>query len=145
MATYERNPGLEELAVLVGEWEIHSPQFPDGVGTASFEWLEGGAFLSEQQGAPDSRATWIFGSNDPAESQTVLYYDSRGITRVYRSTLREGTWRVWREDPHFSQRFTARIGEDGDRIDGAWESAAGGADWEHDFDMTYRRVRGRPA
>lgn len=144
MGAYTRNPGLEELAILVGEWEFRSPQFPAGSGHAVFEWLEDGAFLREHQGvggsAPD--ATWIFGSDGPAESQTVLYYDSRGITRVYHSTLREGTWKIWRDAPDFSQRFTGRVAEGGKTIEGAWESSTDGVTWKHDFDLAYTRVPG---
>ena len=145
MSTHDRNPGLAELAVLTGEWEMHTPQYPDSVGRAVFDWLEGGAFLREQQGVPGSSATWIFGSDDPSGDQTVLYYDSRGATRVYASSLRDGTWRVWRDAPGFFQRFTGRVVEDGNRIDGAWESAKDGVTWEHDFDLTYTRVGGRTA
>lgn len=145
MATYERNPALEELAVLEGEWEMRSREFPDAQGTAGFEWLEGGAFLVEHQGVPGSGATWIFGSDDPSKGQTVLYYDTRSATRVYHSTLHDGTWTVWRDAPGFSQRFTGHIDEGGNVIEGAWESAGDGVSWKHDFDLTYRRVRGRPA
>lgn len=144
MAT-QRNSALEELAVLVGEWEFRSPQFPDGRGTVTFEWLEEGAFLVEHQGMPGQGATWIFGSDGPSESQTVLYYDSRSVTRVYHSTLRDGTWRVWRDAPGFWQRFTGHLAEGGDVIEGAWESATDGVSWEHDFDLTFRRVGARPA
>ncbi|MBO0703319.1 MAG: hypothetical protein J2P38_10330 [Candidatus Dormibacteraeota bacterium] len=143
--TYTRNPALEELTVLAGEWELESPQYPDAKGRADFEWLEDGAFLVEHQGHTGQVATWIYGSDGPAEGQTVLYYDSRGITRVYRSTLRDRTWRVWRDAPDFSQRFTGRVAEDGNTIEGAWESATDGVHWEHDFDLTFTRVHERPA
>src|SRR5947209_7682696 len=55
------NPVLQGLDVFVGEWktEISSPAYPSATvhGHASFEWLEGGAFLLmhsdvEQVGPP---------------------------------------------------------------------------------------------
>jgi hypothetical protein len=109
-----------------------------------FEWLDGGAFLVQRSSAPDPApdATLIFGIDDPADSQTVLYYDRRGVSRVYRGSLSEGTWRLWRDAPGFSQRFTGQVAEDGGGISGAWESSSDGVTWEHDFDLTYTRVRG---
>jgi hypothetical protein len=43
------NPALKDLEFLVGEWELQGahPHLPNPVrGRASFEWLEGGAFLA---------------------------------------------------------------------------------------------------
>jgi hypothetical protein len=144
MTEYRPNRGLEALSVLVGEWEFGSPQFPGGRGRAVFEWLDGGAFLIQRSSAPDPipDATLIFGIDEPEESHTVLYYDQRGVSRVYRGTLSEGTWRLWRDAPGFYQRFIGRVAEDGGGISGAWESSSDGASWEHDFDLTYTKVRG---
>ena len=54
MAENKRNPALERLGVLIGEWnlEIISTSFntdPSAVerGRTSFDWLEGGAFLTQ--------------------------------------------------------------------------------------------------
>lgn len=145
MAEYRLNGALEELKVLVGEWEFGSPQFPGGRGRAAFEWLDGGAFLVQRSQAPDPApdSTWIFGSNDPAEDHTVLYYDQRGVSRVYRASLRDATWRVWRDAPGFSQRFSGRVSDDGGTINGAWESSTDGVSWTHDFDLTYTKVGGQ--
>ena len=40
----------------------------------------------------------------------------------------------------FAQRFTATISDDGNRIEGRWEAAKDGGDWETDFDLVYTRV-----
>jgi hypothetical protein len=41
-----RNPGLEALGALVGEWVLGDPSAP--VGTTFFSWLEGGFFLVQR-------------------------------------------------------------------------------------------------
>ena len=58
----------------------------------------------------------------------------------------DGVWTLGREFPDFtpldfSQRFTGRFSGDGQRIDGRWETSRDGSDWEHDFDLTYTKVR----
>jgi len=65
--------------------------------------------------------------------------------RLYAMSLVDGVWTLTRESPDFSpldfrQRFTGTFSEDGNTIGGAWESAHGDADWEHDFALTYRRA-----
>jgi hypothetical protein len=60
-------------------------------------------------------------------------------------TLADGVWTLTRESPDFSpldfrQRFTGVLGADGNTVLGAWEKRFEGADWEHDFTLTYRRV-----
>jgi hypothetical protein len=40
----------------------------------------------------------------------------------------------------FRQRFTGTFSEDLNTISGAWEKAANGGGWEHDFTLTYRRA-----
>jgi hypothetical protein len=50
-----------------------------------------------------------------------------------------------RESPDFSpldfrQRFTGTFSQDENTISGAWDKRLDGTGWEHDFDLTYRRV-----
>jgi hypothetical protein len=40
----------------------------------------------------------------------------------------------------FWQRFTGEFSADGGTISGRWETSQGGSTWEHDFDLTYRKV-----
>jgi hypothetical protein len=133
---------LETLRALVGVWEMQVPQFPGSRGRSTFEWLEGGAYLLQRSSAPDPApdGTWIIGADDAEDSCTALYHDERGVSRVYRTTLADGVWRVWREAPGFSQRFTGTLGEDGRTIRGAWELCKDGSTWQHDFDLIYTRV-----
>jgi hypothetical protein len=133
---------IESLMPLVGEWTMEAPQFPGGGGRSVFAWLEGGAYLQQGSSAPDPApdSTWIIGCDDADDSCTALYHDQRGVSRVYRMTLRDGVWLVWRHAPGFSQRFTGTLSEDGRTIRGAWERSADGSTWEHDFDLIYTRV-----
>jgi hypothetical protein len=129
---------VRQLESLVGEWSIAG-----GVGAASFEWLEGGRFLiqrwrSEPPEFPDGIA--IFGEDAESGSLVQHYFDSRGVARRYGTSLEDGVWKLWRDDPDFAQRFSGTLSADGSEISGAWEIAKDRVTWEHDFDITFRRV-----
>jgi hypothetical protein len=145
------NPALERLGVFVGEWdiEITSMSFnpdPSAVerGRASFDWLEGGAFLiqhSEIAATDWPRSIIIIGPDDAAETYNILYFDSRGVSRIYHMTLSGGIWTMWREFPGFSQRFHGTFSDDNNTITAYWEKSSDGSNWERDFNLTYTRVR----
>ncbi len=44
------------------------------------------------------------------------------------------------EGEPFSQRFAARISDDGNTITGRWEIAEDFTHYRTDFDLTYRRI-----
>jgi hypothetical protein len=147
MAQPGRDPALERLDALVGEWSLAAgppdgPPWP-GAARAGFEWLDGRTFLIqrwtiEMPEAPDGIA--IIGSGDEPDSFRQYYFDSRGVRRIYEMTLRDGVWKLWREAPNpFPQRFTGTFSPDGNTITGRWEKRED-SDWETDFDLTYRRV-----
>ena len=112
-----------------------------------FEWALDGQFLLQRTEvpvpeAPDSLA--IVSVDLETGAYTQHYYDSRGVVRLYAMTFANGAWTLTRESADFSpldfqQRFTATFGPYGNTISGAWEKRAGGAGWEHDFGLTYRR------
>ena len=158
----DRDPALEPLEALVGEWKMEAgpPDGPPWPGEArlSVEWLEGGRFLVqrweiEMPEAPDGIA--IIGLRDaPASAEAVAeglaesgapfrqhYFDARGVHRIYEMSLGGSEWKLWRDsvDP-FAQRFTATFSDDGNTITGRWELAEDGSSWRTDFDLTYRRV-----
>jgi hypothetical protein len=110
-------------------------------GPVSFEWIEQGAALVIRMGdAATPAATWIIGRDDAEPGYHVLYADDRGVSRVYRMSFGDGRWRMWRDTPEFSQRFEADITPDREEINGSWQkSVDGGATWEHDFRVRYRR------
>jgi hypothetical protein len=145
------NPALDQLAPLIGQWniEITSLSFqedPSAVvrGQSSFAWLEGGAFLlqhSEISASEFPRSTAVIGADDEAGIYRMLYYDSRGVSRIYRMTFSGGIWTLWRDSPGFHQRFHGTLGEDGQVISAYWEKSGDGSNWEKDFDLTYTKVR----
>jgi hypothetical protein len=140
------NPALKSLSGLIGEWETAGahPLIPDTTlyGHASFEWLEGGAFLKmhseiDEPGIPSA----IFGSDDATETYFMRYFDERGVSRKYEMTLRDNSWKYWRNAPGFSQRFTGTFADEGNTIIGIWELSADGSIWKRDLELTFTRVK----
>ena len=143
---------LDALEPLVGDWSM-VPTFkgmpPAEAGArVSFGWLPGKRFLIERwevpvPEAPDGIA--IIGA-DPENQGAYLqhYFDSRGVARVYKMSLEDGVWKLWRDEPDFSpldfsQRYTGTFSDDGKTVVGAWEICSDGKTWEHDFDLTYTK------
>lgn len=145
------NPAIQELEILAGDWRMELsnasflPSSSDTMtGHVSFEWMEGGAFLimymgETPSGPPD--AVWVIGRDGSTPNYTVLYYDNRKVSRVYEMSYLDGTWKMWRNSPDFSQRFEGKVSEDGNTITAHWENSSNGSTWEHDFDVTYTKVR----
>ncbi len=142
------NPALEPLEVLAGEWNTVGthPHFPGAAlrGRVTFTWIEGGAFLMmhsdvEQPGPPSGIA--VFGRDDSAGTYSMLYFDERGVSRIYQMSLSGGVWKIWRNSPDFSQHFTGTFREDGNTIRGVWELSRNDSTWERDLQVTYTRVR----
>ena len=69
------------------------------------------------------------------------YFDSRGVFRVYEVAVDDETWRLWRDTPGFSQRFTGTFADDGDTIAGRWQLSRDDIHWDEDLEITYRRHR----
>ena len=143
-----RAPELEGFEALVGTWESVAthPSLP-GVevpGSTSFEWLEGGQYLigrsrNEHADFPDSLL--VIGAD--GDGLVMRYYDSRGVERVYGTSLHDGVWRLSRDDPDFAQRFVGTF-EDGDStIAGQWEASHDGRTWEPDLAITYHLATSR--
>jgi hypothetical protein len=88
--------------------------------------------------APDSICA--IGCDAANDTYYELYTDDRGVCRVYEMSIGDGEWKLWREGDPFAQRFTAKISDDGNRIEGRWEAAKDGSNWETDFDLVYTRV-----
>lgn len=142
------NPALKPLDILVGEWtaEICHPLDPSTIirGRAIFEWIEGGAFLLQHSEVPNTdfpRGTMTIGRDEADETYCMLYFDSRGVSRIYQMSFGDGVWTLWRDAPGFSQRFTGAVAADGATITGQWEKSSDGHTWEHDFDLSYRKVQ----
>jgi hypothetical protein len=141
------NRALEPLTPLVGQWETVGthPLVPGTTfhGHTSFAWFEGGAFLVmrsqiDEPGIPSGIA--VVGSDDASDTFFMLYFDERGVSRKYDVTLRDATWKWWRNAPGFSQRFTGRIVDGGRTILGQGELSRDGHTWEGDLQLTYTRI-----
>ncbi|HEX3788463.1 MAG TPA: hypothetical protein VHW44_11425 [Pseudonocardiaceae bacterium] len=152
--TENRPDALARLDVFIGDWSM-AARFPgdpgaDGgpVGRSRFEWALGGQFLLQHveipiPEAPDSLA--IVGTDPRTGDYAQHYYDSRGVARVYAMSFTNGLWTLTRESADFSpldfgQRFTGTFSADRNTITGAWEKCPDGAEWEHDFALTYHRT-----
>jgi hypothetical protein len=141
-----RSPDLEGFAALVGDWEVEAthPALPGTVvpGQASFEWLAGERFLIYRASAehPDfPEGISIIGVTD--DRLTMHYFDSRGVFRVYETSLEDGVWRIWRDAPGFSQRMEGPLSDDGNTLEARFEMSEDGSTWTEDLKATYRRVR----
>jgi hypothetical protein len=135
------NPLLENLDLLVDKWELELvfPANPSNKMRAqvSFDWLENRAFIIEHFAS----STWIIGPDDSAGTYCVLYHDERAVSRVYQMSLGDDTWKMWRNSPGFSQRFEGQFSQAGDAITARWEKSFDGTTWEHDFDLTYSKIK----
>lgn len=142
------NSALERLGVFVGEWNLEFTEFHADLsavarGRSSFRWLEGGAFLLQHADVPNTdfpREIAVIGPDHEAETYCMLYFDSRGVSRIYKMTLSGGIWTIWREFPGFSQRFLGTFSDDSNVITGRWEKSSDGSNWELDFSLTYTKV-----
>jgi hypothetical protein len=140
------NPALSPFAVLIGDWQFTGshPYLPGIVlnGRASFEWLDGGAFLIMHSEIDDPQfpdGIEIFGSDDVAKKFFMLHFDQRGTSRKFDVTI-SGNKLVWkRDDPSFSQRCTMTIEDNGKRIVSKGEMSKDGAAWEQDLKLIYTR------
>lgn len=147
---YPPNPALKSLELFVGEWDMKVSRasfLPDPSATlggyATIEWFEKGAFLVIHQGVEHGPpfSTWIIGRDESDEIYKALYFDTRGVSRIYDMSVHDGVWKMWRNDPGFYQRFKGAFSKDGQTISAQWEILNDGETWEHDFDLTYTKIR----
>ena len=101
------------------------------LGSATFEWLDGGHFLIERsqndhQLFPD--AISVIGAPEKGDGLVMEYFDSRGVRRTYGVSLEDGVLRIWRDDPTFAQRFSATLGHEA--FKGQWRLARTPGDWQ---------------
>jgi hypothetical protein len=144
------NSALERLNLFVGEWDIEITAMSWEAdktavvrGRASFAWTEGSAFLLERFEVPNTefpRGISMIGPDDSAETYGMLYFDSRGVSRIYHMSLSENVWKLWRDFPGFSQRFIGTFNEQRNQIAARWEKSDDGSNWELDFQLTYTKV-----
>ena len=148
------------LERLLGTWttEATHPDMPGVVvhGTAVVEWLEGGRFLlirSRTDHADFPDALSVIGHMDQdrveggdseasvadASPLRMHYFDSRGVFRIYDTSIDDASWDYWRDAAGFSQRFTGRFSDGGDTIVGTSQLCRDDVHWADDLAITYRR------
>lgn len=133
-------PDISTLEPLVGEWTVASPF---GTATTGFEWALDDAYLLQRTraAAPMPSSLCVY---QAAEAGFVQhYFDSRGVTRIYRMTFDGTAWEMRRDEADFSelpfrQRWIAAF-TDPDTIEGRWERTDDAGAWGVDFALTYRR------
>lgn len=144
------NPSLRPIDFLIGKWtiELSNGSFLPKNQIVSFSvnygWQADGSVIAVQQKNESDKfsqsATWIIGRDESDDEYTVLYADSRGVSRVYLMSYKNNVWKMWRDNPKFSQRFKGIVSEDKKIISAYWETSTdGGKTWQHDFDMKYER------
>ena len=147
---------MKGFEVLIGTWhgEGELPMEPPLEMSVEATIRRLGEFIvfssaGEPAELPDSIS--IIGGAPDGEPQPMHYFDSRGVKRLFMTTVDGSTWTIWRapaEDwngpggPGFNQRFIGEISADGNTIAGRWERGLGDAGdaWEIDFPMTYVRT-----
>ena len=141
------NPALGELARAVGIWDVTGshPYLPNRAltGRVTFDLIEGGAFLRMQstmdaEEIPDGVA--IFGVDDTELTCTMLYFDVRGVSRVYHVALEADGFTWSRDTPQFAQRFHVTLAPDGSTMEGEGTMKKNGSDWEPDLRLSYVRA-----
>ena len=142
---------IDQLSPFIGEWnlEVSLPSPDEVTASATFEWALDGRFLLQRTevSLPEAPNTLsVIGPDPRGDAYDQHYFDSRGVIRVYAMTFEDGVWTLVRDSPDFSdlsfhQRYEGTFSEDGNTIDGHWNSSHDeGATWERDFDLVYRRV-----
>jgi hypothetical protein len=147
---------MKEFEPLIGEWhgEGELPTEPPMRLSVAATVERMGEFIvfrsaGEPAELPDSVS--IIGGARSGEPQPMHYFDSRGVKRLFMTSLEDSTWTIWRapgEDPNgpdgpgFDQRFVGEVSADGTRITGRWErrTGDGGTEWELDFPLDYVRT-----
>jgi hypothetical protein len=143
----ERPTELGRLDVLVGEWTQQVTGHGDPTGTISFAWALGDRYLLQRSTlpAPFPHSLALIEYDEATAEFRQHYFDSRGVSRVYRMTLRDSEWTLLRTEGDFTelsfaQRYVGTIADDGRSVEGRWEqSHDGGRTWERDFGLRFER------
>jgi hypothetical protein len=143
----DRPLALGLLDVLAGEWTQVIIGHGDPTGTMSFEWSLDGRYLLQRSILPPPfpEVLAVIEYDEAVDEFRQHYFDSRGVTRVYRMTLSGSDLMLQRTESDFSdlsfaQRFVAVIADDGRSVHGRWEqSHDGGATWDFDFGVAFTR------
>jgi len=126
---------------LIGEWNItmHHSEFAQPVtGRQRYERVLGGAFilLHWEYDHPDFPNAMAF-----LDESHFSYFDVRGIVRDFDARFDEDGWSMTFLDDGFSQRSVGVFDGDNSIEANGDRSTDRGATWQHDFTISYARVR----
>jgi hypothetical protein len=148
----KKNEQLSDLAFLIGEWKsvvsnasFLSDQSSKLNGKTLFEWFEEQTFLImrssvEGDGPRPPDAVAIINRDDTNKQFQMLYYDERGVSRIYDMSFENATWKLWRDASQFSQRFEGKVSADHKTINALWSNSTDGKTWKHDFNIDYHKA-----
>lgn len=146
----KRNNILNVLGFLIGNWKIrvYNASFLNSrsetiEGKTSFEWFDNQTFIvmrseTTENGPPTSVS--IINLDDTNGQGVMIYYDSRGVSRIYNMSFADNVWKLWRDAPGFNQKFEGVVSNNGNTIDASWYAMEDGKTWTHDFDIKYEKV-----
>jgi hypothetical protein len=141
------NSALRALEAVVGSWDtVGTHPYLLGKtlhGRATFEWIEGGAFLlmrSEINEPEIPSGIAILGSDNATGEHYLLYFDERDVSRKYDISIERNVVRWQRNSPDFSQRMALTVADDGKTIVSKGEMRKNGGAWEPDLELTYSRI-----
>lgn len=147
----KKNKTLNPLAFLIGKWktEVSNASFLDDQkevikGKASFKWFGDKSFVvlrsktttTKVVGPP--KAVAVMNLDDTNHQGSMIYYDERGVSRIYQMGIRGNTWKLRRTQTGFSQKFEGIISRDKKTIKAAW-FVKEKKTWRHDFDIVYMK------
>lgn len=140
------NTALAPLDRTLGTWTVigRHPMLPGRElrGRVTFERVEDGAFVrmhSKMDDAELPEGVALFGTDGDAKTCSLLYFDSRGVSRIYAVELHDDGFTWTRDDPAFAQRFRVTIAADGRSMESVGTMKRDGGEWEPDLSLTYRR------
>lgn len=146
--TLPKNSALEPISVLLGKWHVEMihAKLPEPLSWQdTVDLLEDSFIIWHWQGKAEvPQATFIIGrnENDSGDLYSMLYSDARGISRLMNMSMENRIWKFSRDNDEFSQRFEGIISEDGNRIIGKGDASYDGRKtWEHDYTITYTRIK----
>lgn len=141
------NVGLAGLERVLGVWTVIGahPYMPGRElhGRVTYERIEGGAFVrmhSKMQDPEIPEGVAIFGADGDAGTCTMLYFDTRGVSRRYEVVFHDDGFTWSRDASPLSQSFRVTYPGDGRtmRCEGRMKKDAG--DWEPDLRLECTRA-----
>lgn len=144
-----QNSKLTPLSFLIGTWNVtmtHSALPAPLNWQDNFSWLDNGFIVWHWQGKNEvPQATLIIGCNEQVTNKfSILYYDSRGISRFLEMNFEKPVWTFWRHGNDFFQRSTYTINKTETAMTGHGEmSHDQGKTWVHDFFIEYTKNNSR--